>query len=659
MSSNPLSGLPVGLDDSTEVLQARLWMTDLLLLNATNLPWRPIFPYAFVQVSALGRRAGLDVRALDLLNVPRDRWQPMLASVIEQARPRMVGLHIRQGDSVFLDDYYAPTSGPRTLRNYFPIEDYREIVRILRDLTGAPLIAGGFGFTTHARRLFEYLGLDYGAQGDPDEVIASFDQLLAGRDLSGVKSLMYREGGQTRINERGYFQPFDGREWTDGIVDELIKFYGHSVLFGADPPTVPVEIMRGCPFSCFFCTEPHVKGRNFRYRSLDVVESEVEFLLSRQIRRFWFVCSELDIQGTKFAMQLAERIVRLRERTGGAPIEWSAYALPRLEEDELRLLQRAGYVGALNDVLSLDDTNLRRARVPYRSKQAVAFLKAVTKLDREEAAAAAANAASAENKVKAGLTQRTPKELASIIGLFLGNAHADADTIRNTLRRIEDEGIRDNYRAGLPFPSTRVFAPDDTPICETTPRGLRTYGRDGVEREHDTLWPTYYYPDFLIEKLGNPDAVIEFMRYVGETFMSTGHRARKDWAWFLGTHASADQVAALAERAGVAVDRSKLRELFAPAPPQKPALNAKAGELLVQLWAALAPELARVRSALGLQDGWSEYRLVEHLSARFSSRDAIVEALQPEPTERLYIEWLLYANNVVLRPDYRELLFAS
>lgn len=632
-------------------------MSDLLLLNATNLPWRPIFPYAFVQVSALGRRAGLDVRVLDLLNVPRERWQPLLASVIEKQRPRMIGLHIRQGDSVFLDDYYAPPSGPATLRNYFPVDDNRALVTILRQLTSAPIIAGGIGFTTHARRMFEFLELDFAAQGDPDDVIANFENLLARRDLASVKSLMYRDGGQLRVNERGYYAPFSDREYTDAIVDEATKFYGHSVLFGADPPTVAVEIMRGCPFSCFFCTEPHVKGKQLRLRDLDVVEAELEFLVARQIRRFWLICSELDIQGTKFAMQIAERIVRLRERTGGAPIEWSAYALPRLEEDELRLLQRAGYVGALNDVLSLDDDNLRRAKVPYRSKQAVAFLKAVVKLDREDPVSVA-NAASAETKIRAGLTQRTPKELAATIGLFLGNPHANADTIRNTLRRIEDEGLRENYRAGLPFPATRVFAPDDKPICETTERGLRTYGRDGTEREHDTLRPTFFYPTFLMEKLGSPDAIIEFMRYVGDTFMSTGHRHRKDWAWFLSRHSSVDELAALADSASVAVDRVQLRELFAPVPAQKAAANAKASELLAGLWAALGAQLQRVRGALGLEDGWSEYRVIEQLSARYASREQLFEALQPDATERLYLEWLLYANNVVLRPDYRDLLFA-
>lgn len=629
---------------------------DLLLLNTTNLPWRPIFPYAFIQVSALGRKSGLEVSVLDLLNVPRDRWRPMLTALIDSVQPRMVGLHIRQGDSVFLDDYYLPNPTPATVRNYFPVEDNRELVRLVRDLTSVPIIAGGIGFTTHARRMFEYLELDYGAQGDPNDVIESFENLVSRRDLAGVKSLMYRDGSETRLNERGYYGPLDDVEYTDAIVNELVRFYGHSVLFGADPPTVPIEVMRGCPFSCYFCTEPHVKGRSLRYRNLDVVEAELEFLLARNIRRFWFVCSELDIQGTRFAMELAERIVRLRERTGGAPIEWSAYALPRLKENELRLLQRAGYVGALNDVLSLDDTNLRRARVPYRSKQAVTFLKTVTKLDREEAASAA-NAATAEGKVRAGLTQRTPKELASIIGLFLGNAHADANTIPTTLRRIEDEGLRENYRAGLSFPSTRVFAPDDVPICDTTPRGLRTYGRDGTEREHDTLWPTYYYPDFLIEKLGSPDAVIELMRYIGETFMSTGHRARKDWAWFLAQHTSLDELATLLETVGLAFDRGELKLLFAPAPPERAALNAKAAELLVNLWSALAPQLERVRAVLGFEDGWSEYKLIGHLSARFESRDALFEVLQPDPLERLYTEWLLYTNNVILRPDYRALLF--
>ena len=280
--------------DDREKLSHPGWVhADLLLLNATNLPWRPIFPYAFVQVSAIARRNGLRVRTLDLLDVPRDRWRPLLRSHIDDARPRMIGLHIRQGDSVFLDDYYAPTA---PTRNYFPIDDNRDLVATLRELCELPLIAGGFGFTTHAHRLFDHLGLDYGVQGDPDDVFARFDDVVHARELGSVRGLIHRADGATQLNERGYYEPFGGAEYTDEIFDQVVRFYGHAQLFGANPPTLPVEVMRGCPFRCFFCTEPYVKGKQFRYRDLDAVEADLDFLMHRHIRRFWMICSELDIK---------------------------------------------------------------------------------------------------------------------------------------------------------------------------------------------------------------------------------------------------------------------------------------------------------------------------------------------------------------------------
>jgi hypothetical protein len=643
---------------------------DLLLLNATNLPWRPIFPYAFVQVSAVARRNGLRVGTLDLLDVPRDRRRALLRSHIEAVRPRMIGLHIRQGDSVFLDDYYAPTP-PATTRNYFPVDDNRELVGVLRELCDLPVIAGGFGFTTHARRLFEHLGVDYGVQGDPDDVFAHFDDITHARDLGAVHSLIHRNEGTTQINERGYYDPFSGPEYNDDIFNQLVRFYGHAQLFGANPPTVPVEVMRGCPFRCFFCTEPYVKGNRFRYRDLDAVEADLDFLMHRHIRRFWMICSELDIQGVKFGLSLAERFIKLQERHGGPPVEWSAYALPRLKEDELRVLQRAGYAGALNDVLSLDDENLRRARVPYRSKQAIAFLRAVTKLDREEATWAA-NAADAETKVSTGLMQRTPKELASVLGLFLGNAHATPSTISTTLRRIEQEGLHENYRMGLPFPSTRVFAPDDQPICETTERGLRTYGPDG-ERPIDLMHPTFYYPDFLIERLGSPEAILTFMRHVGETFMSTAHRTRKDWGWFLTRHVSTSEFAELLSAAGPlpgdslaaqiahAPSESSMRQMFAPPPAAKPAWNAAARVLIDHVFANHDSAVQRVRGSLGLPPApLSEYALAEQLYSRFDDDQAVFSTVAArDVAEQLYVAWLLYAHNVVIKPAYRALLFGE
>ena len=47
---------------------------DFLLLNASNYQKRPIFPYAFVQLSAIARRHNISVKRLDLINTEKDRW---------------------------------------------------------------------------------------------------------------------------------------------------------------------------------------------------------------------------------------------------------------------------------------------------------------------------------------------------------------------------------------------------------------------------------------------------------------------------------------------------------------------------------------------------------------------------------------------------------
>jgi hypothetical protein len=51
---------------------------DLLLLNCSNLPFIPVFPYAFVQLGALARRRGLKIKTLDLVKLSEEHIAPTL-----------------------------------------------------------------------------------------------------------------------------------------------------------------------------------------------------------------------------------------------------------------------------------------------------------------------------------------------------------------------------------------------------------------------------------------------------------------------------------------------------------------------------------------------------------------------------------------------------
>ena len=60
---------------------------DILFINLTNWPGNPVYPYAFVQVSALARRAGLSVRRWDGLGLARDQQLRCIAELVRRHRP--------------------------------------------------------------------------------------------------------------------------------------------------------------------------------------------------------------------------------------------------------------------------------------------------------------------------------------------------------------------------------------------------------------------------------------------------------------------------------------------------------------------------------------------------------------------------------------------
>ena len=63
---------------------------DLLFINLSNWAGRPVYPYAFVQVSALARRAGLSVVRWDGLGLNRQQQLECIAKLVRDHQPRAV-----------------------------------------------------------------------------------------------------------------------------------------------------------------------------------------------------------------------------------------------------------------------------------------------------------------------------------------------------------------------------------------------------------------------------------------------------------------------------------------------------------------------------------------------------------------------------------------
>ena len=642
---------------------------DLLLLNFSNYPDLPIFPYAFTQLTALARQRGLRVERSDFLHVPLARRDHALRRLLETTQPAMVGITLRQVDSLMVDSYRLPSRAP-----FQPLEATRDAIRAIRRMTRAPIVVGGIGFSIHPEKTLQYLEADYGCVGCADDVITSFDAIAAGHPGAGVANLLVRAADAITVPARTYYAPLAEREWDDALVDDVYAFYGTPRMASDAVPFVPVEVMRGCPYRCYFCAEPLVKGTTWRTRSLDVVRDELEFLISRDIRSFWFIASELNIEGAGFPLALGELMIELREKHPARDLIWSGYMLPwKTSTEDFDVLARSGYRLGWNDFQSFSDENLRKTRVPYRMKDLAPFLEA--SVDPRFLPPAS----------KPGGTVQP------MLALFLGNAFTSVTTVAETLRAVDEMELH-RYFAQDPLliSALRVF--ESTPLPASSKKRLMVYPPASASAAEPFLHPTFLYPEELVDHLGGPEAYHRFLAFIGETFLSRAHMARRDWERFLIKAATAGDLAshlaavshddATRELKGAAGDQTRalLREclvvdrsaanlsrlLYSPNSPHTSASNVAARVLLKAIEQAHAPAAARVLKALGLAaKPASEYRLMAHLYRHHDAVDAVramVQArldLEAGAVELLLLEKLLFENNVVIDPRYRAPLFGA
>lgn len=677
----------------------------LLLLNASNHPVRLAYPYAFVQVSEVGRRHGIATRRLDLFGVAPNARGPLLQRVLSEFVPGLVGITLRNTDSLLSTDYLrAPDIAaidrptPRNLVErltdgappYFPIDDTRELIALLRTLTDAPIVVGGFGFSTQPNALMRFLAPDFGAVGDPEPLFARFDDLLQRRDLPRIDNLCYFAGDSLQTNVKVMHGPSPNREYDETILADRERLFGaFSARLPATSRAIPIEVMRGCPYRCTFCAEPAVKGKSAQFRDLDVVVDELEFLRTHQLNLVWFVCSEINAMGSAFALELAERVIRVNEtRPESERVRWYTYYLLRFSREELRTLRRSGFLGGWNDIPAFDDRNLKQLRVPYRTRHLTQSIADVIAIREEEAPKSDPNAA-LEAQIVFDPEHRKnllPEDMMTspMLTLFLGNPYASVETVRETMQVAAEHGFASRFDGAFVIRAERVFRAGETKAQDATTYSFDRAGPSKV----DFVRPTFRFSPELVKQLGSTTALEHFFVYVEDTFLSRNHLFRQDWCWFLAQHvslatfhrwwsavlasgvntetrSSLEPVRAVLQHVALDPGESRTRLLFHP-PAERQRAVSRAADLALRLVLEAHSGLLRRLCALleldpvfGDPEHVAPYELTTRLFERFASdselwsfaRDSL--GLEHDSVAYVALHTLLYRNNVQLRPEYR------
>jgi hypothetical protein len=653
-----------------------------LLLNASNMDAFPVYPYAFIQVPAVARQAGIEVVSKDFLGIPRERWEQTVQALIERHNPTMVLITLRNTDSVVSRDYERHGSSEGGRRAYFPIERTRELIAAIRAVSDLKITVGGFGFSLLPNELMRYLRPDFGVVGEPDAFLAHVEDIQAG-NLGEVANLLFFQGDQLISNPRILYPPLADAEYTPQIIEEMMAFYDSFPSPGFEG--APVEVIRGCNHSCVFCSEPHVKGKQLRYRDLSAVMGDIEMLVDHGITRLHMISSELNPEGNAFALQLADRIRSFNERQpGDRRVTWNgANYLLDFSLDECERLYKSGFTGGWFDITALDDGNARAMRTPYRNKSLLTHLKTWAQFERSQSDRPPAQGAS---QLTGPDGQGSAPDRANEWTLFLGNPATTTQTIRNTLRVANREGLAQLFDSCHINTNIRVFdyeKPDKATLAVT-------YSvRVDLERTgYQQILPSFAYPPALLEDFGSEGEIEQLFKHIAETYLSTRYQKSRDWLGFVRQETSAASIASwigeLPDTKGVHLPvhigptakgkpSTALRRLFSEEPQdeERRIYENLARQVVDSLLAPCLETFPDLFGSFGLpttMDGLARttpYELAAAILDRWYTEKEILDTLTERPGStlsesmqnliRFCVRALLYRFNILINPKYRGL----
>lgn len=292
----------------------------MLTLINTNRMVPPIGPIALDYIAGSARKAGINVEMVDLClaDDPLKSLQDHFAT----HSPQLVGVSFRN-----VDDCFWPSA------QWFVL-DLAETIHRIRNMTDAPIVIGGVGFSIFAQRIVEYTGADFGIRGDGEQAIFSLvNELQQSKRFEHIDGLIWRRGGEIHSNQPAWPSPFSLPTNRDEI-DNLAYFEKGG--------QCGLETKRGCNRRCIYCADPLAKGQTVRLREPSEIAEEVQSLIAQGVEVLHLCDSEFNIP-RKHAYAVCEEFNR---RSIGKSITWYTYmAVVPFDAELAKVMRKAGCVG--------------------------------------------------------------------------------------------------------------------------------------------------------------------------------------------------------------------------------------------------------------------------------------------------------------------------
>lgn len=152
--------------------------------------------------------------------------------------------------------------------------------------TSIKTVVGGVSAMSNPLSYIKDNNIDYVVVGEGEYVFKELCDFLSGNGNLPTKGIMYKKDGEIiDLGRASLIMDLDSLPLPFYDLFDFEKYINHVQRESVDRPrAMPyarIRTSRGCPFNCCFCEVGSISGKNPRYRSLQNVGEEIEWLINR------------------------------------------------------------------------------------------------------------------------------------------------------------------------------------------------------------------------------------------------------------------------------------------------------------------------------------------------------------------------------------------
>lgn len=257
----------------------------------------PVYPLGMAVVSTALTKSGHDVEQFDFLASGKS-----IDSLREKASafsPDYICLSMRNIDNV--DSFTSDTE--------WYLDSVRELIREARSGCDGPVICGGPGFSIMPEKILDYIGGDYGVQGEGEEAVVEILNTLSRGETPNRITFATQSPLGPNSQESGTY------------VTDYVDFYEN------ESGIINVQTKRGCPFTCTYCTYPSIEGSVFRPRNPIHVVDDIERLQQEHGANDFFFTDSVFNDKDRHYVKVVEEIIKRNVK-----IRWGSFFTPRSKD---------------------------------------------------------------------------------------------------------------------------------------------------------------------------------------------------------------------------------------------------------------------------------------------------------------------------------------